>query len=122
MAILNPFECTVLVNGVAVEEYEDDDDSQVSTAHQTTKYVEAVSGANFTLRLTIQPGCKIESNHLAWFLYLDGNHGAGIVIDRQEYSEESGYSYNLDSHLSGSGSDWTERKFKFADIEIGEST
>ena len=51
MAIFNLFECTVLVDGAAVEEYDNDDDEQQSTGWQhINKYIEAISGANFILQ------------------------------------------------------------------------
>jgi hypothetical protein len=120
MAILQPFECKVEVNGVALKEYEDEDTEQATTTTTLTKYVEAISGANFSLRLTLQPGWTMKADFLAWVTVLDGQKYGGGVIGSDVY--DGSHSITIVKHgvVSGSGNDWTERSFRFADIVIGD--
>jgi hypothetical protein len=121
MAILKPFECKVEVGGVALEEYEDEDTEQANTTTSLTKYIEAVSGANFSLKLTVQPGWTMQADFIAWYIDLDGKQCGGGVIKSESYDGSRSCASVRYGVTSGAGGDWTERKFRFADITIGET-
>jgi hypothetical protein len=120
MAILKPFECKVEVGGVALEEYEDEDTEQANTTTSLTKYIEAVSGANFSLKLTVQPGWTMQADFIGWFIDLDGKQCGGGAVKSESYDGSRSCTSVLHGIASGAGGDWTERKFRFADINIGE--
>ena len=120
MAILKPFECKIEVGGAALEEYEDEDTEQANTRTSLTKYVEAASGANFSLKLTAQPGWTMKADYIAWSIGLDGKKYGGGVIRSECYDGTSSYTSVRHGVPSGSGDNWTERKFRFADITIGD--
>jgi hypothetical protein len=120
MAILKPFECTVEVGSVPLDEYEDEDTEQAHTTTSLTKYVEAISGANFSLKLTIQPGWTMKADYIAWYLDLDGKSNGGGVVRSESYDGSRSHTSMLRGVPSGAGDDWTERKFRFADIIIGD--
>jgi hypothetical protein len=121
MAILKPFECKVEVGGVALEEYEDEDTEQANTTTSLTKYVEAVSGANFGLKLTIHPGWTMQADFISWYIDLDGKQCGGGLIKSESYDGSRSCTSVLYGVASGAGGHWTERKFRFADITIGET-
>jgi len=120
MAILKPFECKVEVGGVALEEYEDEDTEQPNTTTSLTKYIEAVSGANFSLKLTVQPGWTMQADFIAWYIDLDGKQCGGGIVKGESYDGSQSCTSVRHGVASGAGDDWTERKFRFADITIGE--
>jgi hypothetical protein len=120
MAILKPFECKVEVGGVALEEYEDEDTEQANTTTSLTKYIEAVSGSNFSLKLTVQPGWTMEADFISWHIDLDGKQAGAGVIKSESYDGSRSYTSVRHGIVSGAGDDWTERKFRFADITIGD--
>src|SRR2546421_1487741 len=120
MAILKPFECKVEVDGVALEEYEDEDTEQANTSTSLTKYVEAVSGTNFSLKFTVHPGWTMQADFVAWYVHLDGKNYGGGVVRREAYNGNHTCSFACHGVVSGAGHDWKERKFRFADINIGE--
>jgi hypothetical protein len=120
MAILKPFECTVEVDGVPLEEYEDEDTEQANTTTLLTKYVEAISGANFSLKFTVQPGWTMKADYIAWYVYLDGTLVTGGVVPSESYDGDRSYTTQKSGALSGAGDNWTIRKYKFADITTGD--
>jgi hypothetical protein len=120
MAILKPFECKVEVDDVALEEYEDEDTEQANTTTSVTKYIEAASGSNFSLKLTVQAGWKMEADFIAWYIDLDGKRSGGGVVESKIYDGSRSCTSVRYGIASGAGGDWTERKFRFADISIGE--
>lgn len=120
MAILKPFECTVEVGGVALKEYEDEDTEQAMITTSLTKYIEAVSGANFGVKLTIQPGWSMKADYLGWYLALDGKNYGGGVVASDRYDGLCSYTTLRSGIISGAGDHWTQRNFRFADITTGE--
>jgi hypothetical protein len=121
MAILSLYEVQVFVNDVALQEYDDDNDKQTpdrATSPTVVKYIEAASGAEFSVRSRIRPGWDQEED-MCWDVYLDGNLARSTVYLRKEYLE--GFDTSIaDAVRSCSGGEWYRRKFKFADIVTGE--
>jgi hypothetical protein len=120
MAILKPFECTVEVDGVALQEYDDEEIEQANTTTSLTKYIEAVSRANFSLKFTLQPGWTMKADYIVWSLALDGKNYGGGVITSESYDGDRSCTSVRSGVVSGSGDNWTQRNFTFADIIIGE--
>ncbi len=120
MAILEPFECTVFVDGVAVVEYNDDDEQQRPGENEITRYVEAISGANFALHFKIQQDWRMKCDFLTWEIHFDGKRCLGAVVLHDKYSKQTGFTDKRDGQHSGSGTSWSFRNFKFVDITIGQ--
>jgi hypothetical protein len=121
MAILRPFECAVEVNGVAVDEYEDEDAEPANTATVLTKYIEVVSGTNFTLVFTIQQGWAMHADCVSFKFSLDGKPIVGCIIPKESCREDRSVSIRRSSLFISSGQQCVKRKFRFADITIGTS-
>src|ERR1700761_2081407 len=90
MAILQDFEVMVFVGDVQANEYEDDDEKPTAL-NEIVKYIEAVSGAQFTFRLRVDETFRFEkADAIAAYLYVDGEYSGGDVIPRSEVTG-SGY-------------------------------
>src|SRR5436305_2135261 len=121
MAILPPFECAVEVNGVAVNEYEDEDAEPANTATVLTKYIEVVSGTNFTFVFTIQPGWAMHADGVSFDIFLDGKFVIGCIVPKENCRENRSVTIRKSSLLIRAGQQQVKRKFRFADIAIGMS-
>jgi hypothetical protein len=121
MAVIGLFGCQVLVDGKALEERryeEDDDDSEYPEATEVaTRYIEAVPGANFTIKLDVMPGyCFGNADHLGADFKLDGQLQDRPVIAKSHYSKSEGYSYTHFGVYSRTGTESTIRKYHFGNI------
>ena len=83
MAILSFYECQILVDGVALQEYDNDDTEDKLDQHVPTevKYVQASSGAEFSIKFKVLPGWDL-CHDFCWQISLDGNLvGAKVVTE-----------------------------------------
>lgn len=109
-----PVEVEILVNDVALQEYNDDDDDSVS-AHTVVKYIEAVSGAEFAVRYRLDPK---PSHDVSVDISLDGKWAVSRIIQLSHYP----LAYiqktitGVNSNKDGS---WVLSKFSFSDLTIG---
>jgi hypothetical protein len=121
MAILHYCQCQVLVNGVPAQEYDHDDEAAVpQQPGRVTQYIEAVSGAEFSIRVSSLPAWTW-SNDLAWRIFLDGRRSEDRVIIKGSQFAAQPFWF-CEGEYSGSGTDWVLRKFKFADLVTGEKS
>lgn len=117
MAITDTFpaaEAEILVNEVALQEYFDDEDA--STSDRTVvRYIEAVSGADFTIRYKIDSKPKFD---VTVDIYLDDKWVAGRVVERSLFRISS-YQQTVVGVNSNSTGNWSLSKFSFADLKVG---
>jgi hypothetical protein len=121
MAILSLYEVQVYVNDVALQEYDDDDENKIpdpATSPTVVKYIEATSGAEFSIKSRVRPGWYKDED-LCWEILLDGCAVKSRVYRRQRYLEGN-YTSIIEGVESCSDGEWQLRKFKFADIITGE--
>ncbi|OJD31722.1 uncharacterized protein BKCO1_4500017 [Diplodia corticola] len=71
-------EAEVRVNGERAEEYVDS--SQVDTDNTTTRYIEAISGARFTVHYTIPSACFGQGKDVRVRVYVDGEKVDGKML------------------------------------------
>ena len=118
MAILSFYKCQILVNGIAVQEYEDDiettPDQLVPTA---VKYIEAVSGAHFSIEFSLLME-GVPKDNLAVKIYLDGNASWNMFVDVSEADLRKNC-WRLDGVTVGSDGNWFLKKYQFANIVTG---
>ncbi|KAH7389623.1 hypothetical protein DE146DRAFT_791630 [Phaeosphaeria sp. MPI-PUGE-AT-0046c] len=118
MAITDTFpavKAEVLISGVALQEYEDDDNS--ISAKTVIKHIEAVSGAEFAVRYKVdgKPKYAIRVD-----LFLDGKKATGNVL--QHYLFTSGSHENTVTGVnSNQGGKWLLSKFSFSDLRTVDS-
>jgi hypothetical protein len=116
----------VLVGNKALKEYDNDDDDE---GHKhpidqniTTKYIEADSGANFAIKVGIEPGFNFEeADFLSVDIILDGDVKYCPTVEKELYAELEGKTYFVTSVGTKykNGTKWFLRKFRFGDIKIG---
>lgn len=88
MAILDLFECQVLIDDKALNEYDDDDDGGEHPVDRKAikKYIEAESGANFAIRLSVKPGFRfVTTDYLCADIFLDGEWKGGAIVKKKDY-------------------------------------
>lgn len=122
MAVIDWFKCTVSVDGSVAEEYEEDPEeaNDNSTPNVVTKYIEAVSGANFRLNFEVKPNYDFNSDLLTWNILLDGEWKTGAPIEKSRYNVYAVFKDSREGASSGKGDTWFFSKFKFGDLEISE--
>ena len=61
-----------MVNEQDLHEYDDDDNPDSEGLHNVTKYVEAISGANFAVSFRVQPQYSWTHAGMAYYVSVDG--------------------------------------------------
>lgn len=104
------------VGGKAGREYRCDDDNP-SPATSVTKYIEAVDGANFTIRIIIIPMFKYRSNDLTALIDMDGQTVGRPLITKQTLTTQ--HTTKIDGIDVNTGSGWMRRNFMFGNLVTG---
>jgi hypothetical protein len=120
MAILSFYQCQIMVDGAVLREYDDDDTDQKpdQTIPTVVKYVQATSGAEFSVNFSLLEDWKVDQD-LAWKIYLDGTFSqSSVVANSTLYFDKT--SWNLNGLSVGRDDKWYLKKYKFADLIIGK--
>ena len=116
-------EVTVQVAGVDLKEYEDDDEAGNQDDKTVSKYVEAVSGAAFAVKVQVPREYKMTSNALAFYISADGMKG-GYPMMKMTSLEQAGpqgwvnLTTGVRSFVQGQ---WEQRDWHFSDIHLSQS-
>lgn len=117
MAILEPFEATISINGQRAAEYDDDDSETKPSPNPkvVTKYVEAVAGTNFDIEISVKDDYTYDCEYIVFHVNLDGTAVSGRVMspDHPRRSRIEGIKVEENGQT-------TLRKFKFGDLAISE--
>lgn len=109
----------VVVNDEALKEYDDEEDSQEHPTEVISKYVQVDSDAHFGVRYTIPADltgeCGIRSQ-----LLLDGKTITSYFHSRQGI-ERGGVTNCLDKFYTTIDGSNYEQRFRFAQLQIGQS-
>ena len=117
MAILDDFEVKVKINGADAREYDDDDDEAVKSDKIVTKYIEAISRADFAIESKVSPRYVCEEDIVGFDICLDGDWVTADYHRRKNHSHIHG-SRRIKGHaFKGSGKDTQRLKFQFADLD-----
>ena len=125
MAILKGIEASVVIDGKALTEYDDEDTPDESFDHtsEVSKYIEAVSDAEFSIDYTVPRSYNFVGNALSFKCSLDGvwvRTGLCLKADLEDLRKDRPWT------IAGSnvknGEEWYLRPFKFDDIKIGETS
>lgn len=122
MAIIDLFECQVLTDGEAVKEdrYKDEDDEDISYPEGTKvamRYIEAVPGAKFALKIHAMRGYNFnDAEYLCVQFILVGQVQDDEVVEKSIYSRSKGYSFTKFDAESKNSTGHTIRKFQFGEI------
>jgi len=125
MAILEDqrTEVVVFVDGQPAREYDNDDDTELDTERSVTKYVEVVSGKEFSFTVFLQPGFTWgRADTIVARPSIDGKQLTGICLAKSKgFRELTGMSGLITGEWSGSGSNAQLFKFAFTDLQTRRS-
>lgn len=109
---------TVCVGGIPLEEYDDPDASNNDHPLKGVKYVEAVPGANFVVRLSSTQlqlgGCA--SDQVLFTIYMDGKRVLGRVLP---VNTMAFFTYDAKGVVKQSQSRFVTEKFAFTALNTG---
>ena len=119
MAILHDVDVTISAKGKKLPEY-DDDAGELGTNNAVTKYIEALTGADFKIHYTIKPSFRLKSSGISVRVTIDGEYMDAHVLSRNEHlmhlSRES-YSGSFTGSRRFQNQGWTLQTFTFAEIK-----
>ena len=124
--IFNSVEVEILVNGQPLTEYPDpdtldiDDDGGGRAGRLVTKYIEAKTGTEFSVRFKISPSFRLLLGNvdLVVCVYVDDKYLVGNVINRRYLNYDA--VQLLTGHRYTKNGQWFERSFSFSQLNIGE--
>jgi hypothetical protein len=111
---------TVECRGDSLPEY--DNDEEEAHNNSLTKYIEAKSGAEFTIRLQLHPPYPVHAIYLK--LSLDGKYVANRIVDESAYAKaKSGLRRDFGSVTSKiAEGQCIKQKFCFSELQVGMET
>ncbi|TGO80941.1 hypothetical protein BPOR_1500g00020 [Botrytis porri] len=118
-------EVAVRVNGVQVQEYDDDEDVEIgpgpSGEHQASrtvsKYIEAIDGAEFSIICTLLPKLKFNAPNLRARVSVDGNYAQGRIITPEDIGRSPcKFEGPINFHPIGNRS--TLQRYRFSELRI----
>jgi len=124
--IFDSVEVEILVNGQPVTEYPDpdtldiDDDGGGPAGRVVTRYIEAKTGTEFSIRFKISPTFRLLLGNvdLVVCVYVDNKYMVGNVINRTNLNYDA--VQILSGHRYTKSGQWFERSFSFSQLNIGE--
>ena len=120
MAWKKEIEVKVLVNGCATQEYEDEDE-EAQGPNTVTKFIEAVSGAEFEVQYEMKPSFQFPSQHLVLELSIDGKVLDNAVLSKREpAANTSVWRGSLRGLMRSHGVRWSLERFRFSDIKMSQ--
>lgn len=119
MAILGKITVEVLVDGKALQEYEDDD-MENENPKSVVKYIEATSGAAFAIQVSVSEPYKIDSDSLTFQIFLDGNHSqTPLMIKAKHGRKDRSWKRTIAGVTRNGRNDAELKPFMFSDITRG---
>jgi hypothetical protein len=106
-------EVTVQVNGSSLQEYNDDDSEPAPKS--VTKYIEAISGAQFRVQYEFKESFRTK-NGILTDIYIDGKDIAGYVLKANQLHG----AYVMSGKKERGGNEYFQRPFTFSQLSIGK--
>ncbi|KAE9368744.1 hypothetical protein N431DRAFT_494139 [Stipitochalara longipes BDJ] len=127
---LEGIEVTVCVDNQALREYDDDEVEKQSGAigeyqasKTVSKYIEAVTGKEFTISLAVRAPYKMDCPTLVFQINLDGSKVARPMLRKSQYQYRLGWervTSGVKHQLDGASKRCSIRHFRFAEIQTTE--
>lgn len=120
MAILDAhpnIEVQIVCNGIPLKEYDDDDNDESAEPNTVTKYVEAISGAEFQIQHDIM--APWPRHEILFTCIIDKQNIRGALIRKHHYYGRS-YRYIKDGVESYNRGQWSTQRFQFAELSVGK--
>ena len=124
MAILKGIKVSIVIDRKALTEYDGEDTADQSPEHpsEVSKYIEAVSDAEFSIDITVPQSYEFRADALAFKLTLDGVFVTNALCRKallQSLCKD--WQTNVAGSEVKDGEQWYLRPFKFNDIKIGKT-
>jgi hypothetical protein len=108
----------VFVDGQPAAEFDNDDEAEVDTENSVTKYVEAVSGKEFSFCFTIKPQFDWKlANAVLGEAFTEGRRVGGRFVRKPTNFPLNDISMRISGNWSGSGVHAVSHKYVFSDLE-----
>ena len=120
MAILKELKACIEVKGQALTEYDDDSD-EVAPPDSVTKYIAAVSGAEFVVRCGVEDKSLAGCEGIAFDLYLDGQCLTNVVYKKENWSRST-WQDGVIKRVKPNSNSWCIQKFMFSELNLSESS
>jgi hypothetical protein len=122
MAIEDHIDAQIIIDGAEATEYPAEPQKDEMTGQEvTTKYVEVVSGAQFSFQGTISPRYRYgRENSLVMRVYIDGRYSGGVVWENHRHNHLTGSKLNVQCTWEGTGPSARKLMYHFADLETSE--
>ena len=116
-------EVTVQVAGVDLKEYEDEDESSYEDPKTVSKYIEAVSGAKFAVKVRVPKTYKMKGNAVSFHISADGVRGDHRACDMSSLGQAGPEGWvSLTTGVRCFAQDhWECRDWQFSDIRLSKS-
>ena len=124
MAILKGIEISVVVDGKALTEYDDEDAANENSDHPSgvSKYIEAVPDAEFSIDITMSQSYDLTADGLSFRLSLDGVSVRNRICRKAMLKRlRKDWRDNIAGSPMKNGDKCYLRPFKFNDIKIGKT-
>lgn len=124
MAIEDHIDAHIIIDGAEATEYPAEPQKDEATGKEvTTKYVEVVSGAQFSFEATISPQYRYgPEDALTMEVYIDGCYSGGVVWKRARHNHSIGSKLKVRHKWEGPGPSAKKLTYHFADLETREFT
>jgi len=103
----------VLVDGVALPEYSDEEDNENTTPSRVTKYIESKTGSQFVVECRVNTKSSLRTKSVSVHLHIDGKWVGGWIESRKRMKQASKFVFQ-------GPDDQPELKFTFAPLSIGK--
>ncbi|KAK1057011.1 hypothetical protein LTR74_014470 [Friedmanniomyces endolithicus] len=109
--LLPGIDISITVAGQALIEHQDSDEEEQDRT--VTRYIEAVSGQVFAVRLTAQKGFKSRGDGLSFYIHVDGTENVDTAVYRKALCKLSGMAYTSQGRQEAS----EVKRYCFATLE-----
>ncbi|KAI9874223.1 MAG: hypothetical protein M1830_010050 [Pleopsidium flavum] len=121
MAWKKAIEVKVLVNGTPAQEYNDEEEESGGPPI-VTRYIEAISGAEFAVQYELKPFFRFKSELMSFEIVIDGKRLDAVVVTKAGFMQQPrGETGDLTGIQRSYGETWSLEKFKFSEIGTSKS-
>lgn len=107
----------VKVNGVRTEEYVNEEEED--TGNTGVRYIEAISGATFSVHWKFSRTFKHKNRDIHGSVYVDGKYAGSNIATAEQLRSPSGYNWKVRHTRSYEGGQHVIREMLFSAIDIG---
>ena len=122
MAIFGNYTAEMLVNDEALQEYEQNEEIEIKNPDTVVKYVQATSGAKFTINVSVCNMSGRMADCVTFSVYTDGTFIDSWILRKKDPGHglwQTKYAMEGVKDVSSEG-DWTLRSLMFSEIKAGQ--